>query len=228
MDLLLTAATAFEIQPTIDWLEQNGRRIGAHTVNYLITGVGGLATSWELATHFQQNPPDAALQAGIAGSFSTNYPPGTVALVREEYTGDTGVEENNCFRDLFDLGFQQPGQFPYSGRALTNPALSGDTYLGLPVVNGVTVGEISTRPERIAQLQQNYAPVVESMEGAAFHYACLRQGIPFLQLRAVSNSVGERDKSKWQLKPAIELLNNTLINLLDQWLLALPAAPHKQ
>ena len=34
------------------------------------------------------------------------------------------------------------------------------------------------------------------MEGAALHYACIMEHIPFIQLRAVSNFVGERDKNK--------------------------------
>lgn len=58
-------------------------------------------------------------------------------------------------------------------------------------------------------------PVVESMEGAAFHYVCLQQQIPFIQLRSISNEIGERDKSKWEMKKAITQLNEKLIDLLN-------------
>ena len=57
------------------------------------------------------------------------------------------------------------------------------------------------------------------MEGAALHYVCLCEKIPFLQLRCVSNYVGERDKSKWEMTEAISNLNielNKIIEILSQ------------
>ena len=85
---------------------------------------------------------------------------------------------------------------------------------GLPCVGALTVNEITTNPDRISWYQQNTTAVVESMEGAALHYVCLQAGIPFLQLRAVSNAVGVRDKTKWDIKLAITRLNEALIPLL--------------
>ena len=52
------------------------------------------------------------------------------------------------------------------------------------------------------------------MEGAAFHYVCLQQKINFLQIRGISNMVGERDKTKWKIKKAIENLNNELLKII--------------
>ena len=52
------------------------------------------------------------------------------------------------------------------------------------------------------------------MEGAAFHYVCLQQKIKFLQLRSISNRVGERDKTKWAMKEAIANLNIELKKLV--------------
>jgi futalosine hydrolase len=48
------------------------------------------------------------------------------------------------------------------------------------------------------------------MEGAAFHYVCLMKQIPFIQIRSISNKVGERDKRKWKMKHAIERLKEEL------------------
>jgi futalosine hydrolase len=53
------------------------------------------------------------------------------------------------------------------------------------------------------------------MEGAAFHYACLQMNTSFLQLRGISNVVGERDKNKWKMKEAIGNLNNELSKILQ-------------
>ncbi len=93
--------------------------------------------------------------------------------------GDLGVEENEVFRDLFDMGLQQDGEHATTSRWLVNPHINNWENEGLAVVRGVTVNEISTRASRIEQLQHNYEVTVESMEGAAFHYVCLQEGIPF-------------------------------------------------
>ena len=54
------------------------------------------------------------------------------------------------------------------------------------------------------------------MEGAAFHYLCLQEQVPFLQLRAISNHVGERNKANWKLKEAIHNLNEKLIGIIKE------------
>ena len=54
------------------------------------------------------------------------------------------------------------------------------------------------------------------MEGAALHYVCLHEKIPFLQLRTVSNYVGERNKTKWNIADAFENLNLELVTLINQ------------
>ncbi|NBO57344.1 MAG: hypothetical protein EBU73_00185 [Chitinophagia bacterium] len=52
--------------------------------------------------------------------------------------------------------------------------------------------------------ENQFNPVLESMEGAAFHYCCIMKNIPFIQIRGVSNYVGERNKSKWQIEASLE------------------------
>jgi futalosine hydrolase len=40
--------------------------------------------------------------------------------------------------------------------------------------------------------------------------------IPFLQLRGISNLVGERNKENWKISLAIEQVNQSLIRLLTR------------
>ena len=217
MYILLIAATNFEIQPTINYLADRDCLIGRNEFGVLITGIGSMSTAYWLTKSIATRRPDCIIQAGIGGSFSGNYPPGTLVLVNEEVTGDLGVEENNEFKDVFDMGLPQINT-PYTGKGLVNKHVDLLQRYHLPLVRSVTINEISTRPERIQQLQQKYQPVVESMEGAAFHYTALMEKIPYIQLRAISNMVGERDKSKWKMKEAIALLNEQLIKMVNgQW-----------
>jgi futalosine hydrolase len=52
------------------------------------------------------------------------------------------------------------------------------------------------------------------MEGAALHYIGLLEKIPFLQIRSLSNFIGERNKAKWKMKEAIAALNRELQRIL--------------
>jgi len=215
MDILLIAATNFEIQPTINLLAERDSIIGNNRFNVLIAGIGSMSTTYWLTKTIASKRPHMLIQAGIAGSFSADYPPGSIVLVNEEVTGDLGVEENNEFKDVFDMGLPQITD-PYTGKNLVNNNPQLLQQQNLPLVRSVTISEISTRPQRIQQLQQKYQPVVESMEGAAFHYVALTEKIPFIQLRAISNYVGERDKTKWKMKDSIALLNEKLKEIVER------------
>lgn len=215
MDILLIAATNLEIQPAIDYLAARNSTIRNNRFAVLIAGIGSMSTTYWLTKAMGNKPPDMLIQAGIAGSFSADYAPGTAVLINEEVTGDLGVEENNIFNDVFDMGLPQITN-PYTGKSLVNNNTALLQQQQLPLVKAVTISEISTRKERIQQLQQKYQPVVESMEGAAFHYVALSEKIPFIQLRTISNFVGERDKSKWKMKEAIGLLNEKLIEIVER------------
>jgi len=64
----------------------------------------------------------------------------------------------------------------------------------LKKVNAISVNEITTARQRVKFYNDSFKPVTESMEGAALHYTCLMENIPFIQLRSISNYIAERDK----------------------------------
>ena len=222
MHILLAAATTFEIQPTIDYLANKAPSGGepdlpgpVPIVAPLITGVGSLATTWSLMRQIGRDRPDLIIQAGIAGCF-TGRKHGEVVAIREETLADLGVWEEQRFKTLFDLKLADSEAPPFSGGKLVNPYQQLLSLTSLDPVTAITVNEITTDPTRIAWYQQNTAAVVESMEGGGLHYVCLQEKIPFVQLRAVSNDIGVRDKTKWDIRSAILNLNEQLISLLGK------------
>lgn len=217
MYILLAAATKMEIQPTMDFLHEHHYEVNDHEIDVLITGVGSISSTYLLTYNINNIRPDYMIQAGICGSFSQEHNPGDLVFVAEEVMADLGVEENNEFRDVFDLGLQDAATGPYTGKSLINPYCNDWNEYDLPFVKGVTINEITTRTQRIDELKKKYFAEVESMEGAAFHYTALMERIPFIQLRAISNYVGERDKSKWKINEAIEELNWQLIEIFKQF-----------
>ncbi len=215
MYILLVAATTREIQPAAEFLERSGSRIGAHEAGILSTGVGALSASYALMRGIAGRRPDLVIQAGIAGCF-TDKKPGELVVVKEEFLADLGVWEGGGFRTLFDLGLADGDQGPFSNGLLVNPYQKLLALTALDPVRSITVNEITTDRGRITWLQQNVQPVVESMEGAALHYVCLQENIAFLQLRSISNEVGVRDKTKWDIRLAIENLNTAIIGLIHR------------
>ncbi|HEY4209382.1 MAG TPA: futalosine hydrolase [Puia sp.] len=209
MYILLAAATSFEIQPAMAQLPNS------HEIEPLLTGVGSIPAAWSLMRQIGRRKPDCIIQAGIAGCFLPGRT-GEVMVVKEESLGDVGVQENGRFRSVFDLNLMDSNTPPFANGLLVNPYKKWLDSTGLPQVRAVTINEITTDTARMTWYQQNIAPVVESMEGAALHYVCLQEHIPFLQLRSVSNDIGERDKSKWDIKSSIAALNKELTNIFQR------------
>jgi futalosine hydrolase len=213
MIILLAAATTFEIQPTIDALGNISSEARGLEVRPLITGVGAMAAAWSVIRQIDRDRPALIVQAGIAGCL-TGRPLGEVVVANEDQFADQGVWEEGQFKSLFDMKLADGDAFPFTRGQLVNPYPQLLALTAMPWVGALTVNEITTNPERINWYQQNTTAVVESMEGAAFHYACLQKSVPFLQLRSVSNAVGVRDKTKWDIPLAIARLNEVLVRLI--------------
>jgi futalosine hydrolase len=189
-------------------------------VDLLLTGVGMVATAYHLGRYFTKCSPDLAINAGIAGTFDPSLTLGSVVNVIDDQIGDFGAQEQDGFRTVFDLGLQDPGRFPFHEGRLRNivplpPALTNTlTFTNLIRVNGFTTNTIKETFAGEGEPRHGPFAGLESMEGAAFFYACISSHVPAVQLRAVSNLVGERDKSKWMIPLAIGNLNQTLKKML--------------
>ena len=215
MDILLAAATKLEIQPTLQLLQKEGFIINGHTIDILITGVGMVSTTYNSTTKLIGKKYGFIIQAGIAGTFSNDLLLGETVLVKQDAFGDIGMEEKGNFTTVFDAGFASKDEFPFTDGWLVNNNTLLTTSL-LKKVSAITVNKVSDSLLQRQQAIQYFEPQAESMEGAAFHYVCLLQKLNFIQLRSISNAVGDRDKSRWRIKDAIDNLNTELEKLLQQ------------
>ncbi|HEY9257181.1 futalosine hydrolase [Chitinophaga sp.] len=217
MKILVTAATTLEIQPFLQFLDQQRTTLSAANgeIDVLIAGIGMMHTAFSLGRHLILHKPDIAIQAGIGGSFRHDWELGQVVTVKREYLADLGAEDNDQFKDLFDIQLWQPSQTPFTGTSLENTFAGLPELPPLPIATGISVNLVSGSETTIQKLVSKYNPDVESMEGAAFHYACLLEEIPFLQLRSLSNYVEVRDKSKWKIPLAVKTLNEELIRTVQ-------------
>lgn len=213
MYVVLTGATHNELAPTAERL-RSADKTGSADTEMLITGVGCTATAHALTRAIYRRRPDLIIQAGIGGSFNQRFPPGSTAFVCEDLFADLGATEHDGFADLFDMGFLAENAPPFQHRMLVNPEKERWTGYGLPFGRGATVNNISARPGQVSAMIAKYDPDIESMEGAAMHYVCLQENIPFIQLRSISNYAGDRNKSNWNIPRAIAVLNEHLLKIL--------------
>lgn len=217
MKLFIVAATEAEIAPLLERL--GPYRQGdifvwdALRIRAIVTGVGLMAAAWRLGRAFALEAPDYALQGGVGGAIDRSLALGDVVYVASEAVADLGAETpEGDLIDLFALGLAKPDTPPYRGSLLLAPPASF-----LRSVSGVSVNAVHGSERSIARLRRRYPQAqVESMEGAAFFYACLQAGVPFAQVRAISNYVEPRNRDAWNLPLAIANLNQTLWDMLDK------------
>lgn len=216
MNCLVIAATPLEIKSFIQHCRTTAKLDFIDLeLDFLITGVGMLNTTYALMKHLQVKKPQVIIDAGIAGSFSKKHPPGSVVTVKEELIADLGVHEKESYKDVFDLKLADPNQFPFTKKKLINPYPSFLNRTQLPKVIGITVNQITTSKKKTELYIKKYKAAIENMEGGAVHYVCLKENIPFLQIRSISNYVGDRNKKNWKLKEAVSNLNTELIRLVE-------------
>ena len=211
MDILLISATAREIQPFFEYYRNTKR---TQNIDILITGIGLTAATYHLLKQITLKRPGLVIQGGVAGCFAEKIPLGEVVAVKKEVIADQSVIESEKLKTVFDLELVPRDQFPFTKGWLENNHKVLEK-INLKIVKAISVNEITTSEQRVKFYKDAFDPLIESMEGAALHYTCLMEKIPFIQLRSISNYIAERNKTKWDMKTAICNLNNELIKLVE-------------
>ena len=222
MRTLIVAATAPEVAPLAAALVlspefavlRSGRYRG-DAIDLLVTGVGMVATAAWCSRTLANDSYDFALNLGVCGSFDPAMGPGTVVHVVADRLAELGAEDGDEFLTIHQMRLLAEQEFPFTDGQLMNDASpTNPVVAALPRVRGITVSTVHGAEGSIARVVQRFDPQVESMEGAAFMYACLIAGVPFAQVRAVSNVVERRNRAAWKIPQAIENLTRTALGLL--------------
>lgn len=217
MKILIVSATQFEVKPLLDFLGIAVPSIGINNANMdfedkdvqvLITGVGMVNTAFVMGRYIN-SLYDLVINVGVCGAFDRQLELGQLVHVTTDVLSEMGAEDGEEFLTYDQLNL--PGEHIFS----ENYTISNPFVDSLKKVKGITVNTVHGNEANIKKVQQLYKPDVESMEGAAFFAGCARSGGDFIQIRAISNYVEKRDKSKWQMPLAIKNLNDFLINFIN-------------
>lgn len=183
-------------------------------VDCLITGVGQFFVTLSLVQLLTERSYKVAIQAGIGGSFSDRHPLGSVVSVVEDAFGDCGAESSSGYLDLFEMGLWNRESYPFTNGMVLQQSCSLRTVAKLPTVRGVTVNRTLSSDESIRWIVERFAADVVSMEGAPFLCVCAHFGVPCLQIRSISDRVGPRDKSLWDIPGAIAALEKPVCDTI--------------
>jgi futalosine hydrolase len=217
MKLLIVSATRFEIAPLLEQMEMindsGGKLISSRykdlEIDFLIAGAGMVATAF-YAGKILNDSYDAAFNVGICGSFNRNFNIGDVVNVYEDCFSELGAEDDLEFITLQELNLEGVTTIINNKYGSLNSIIEV-----LPKVNGITVNKVHGNDHSIEKVFQKFHPMVESMEGAAFMFACEIEDIPYVQIRAISNYVEKRNKEAWDIPFAIENLNKKVLEILN-------------
>ena len=218
MKILIVSATSDEIAPLLNSFNpegnaKNGLKVftcNDISINVLITGVGMVSTAFWLGKTLSKNTYDFALNFGIAGSFDRNIEIGSVVNVTEDCFAEMGAKDGEEFLSVVDLGLVDTEQFSLKN----NLGIDNSVLNKLPKVSGITVNTVHGDKESIKKVREIYNPSTESMEGAAFLFACLNEKVSCAQIRAISNYIEKRNKDNWNIQLAIDNLNKKALQII--------------
>lgn len=216
MKILVVAATELEVKGLLKEPAETGVPhrlfdVSENSVDVLISGVGAVPAAFCLARFVEDY--DFIINVGIAGSYSSNISIGQVVVVDWDCFGDYGIDNNGHFISLSEVGFADASS---NVNNLSNPWLNKiDIPEYLVKVKGITLGTASGSEQSIGKIKQLWNPDIETMESAAVFYVCLLLNKPFICLRAISNFVEPRNKSKWRIKEALDNLNTEVIKFIS-------------
>ena len=214
--VLVVSATPFEVQPLLDAyaIVPTGPGVYETFINerdklsVLITGVGMVNTAFQLG-RLSEHYYDHVINAGVCGSFKDQHAVGDVVRVFRDELCEMGAEDGDNFVRYSEMGL--------GGTNVYNELWSTATpsLLGLQRVAGITVNKVHGNEASIEKVRRLFKPDVESMEGAAFFAGCQRFR-EYVQIRAISNKVEKRNKSRWNMSLAISNLNQRILFILEE------------
>ncbi|MFF3613692.1 futalosine hydrolase [Streptomyces sp. NPDC002580] len=154
--------------------------------------------------------------AGVAGGFLPDAPVGSLVIADAVVAADLGAEAPEGFLPVTELGFGTVSHLPPESLVREVAAVTGGR-----IGTVLTVSTVTGSAARAAELRSRHPrALAEAMEGFGVAEAAGAHGVPVLEIRAVSNPVGPRDRAAWRIGDALAALTEAfgkLGPLLESW-----------
>lgn len=182
----------------------------------LAGGVGPVASAVSTAKALASSKYDLVISAGIAGGFAGKADVGSLVVATEIVAADLGVKTAEGFNSIDELGFGSARI--QVDKDLVKKAVNVLKEANLPVSTGpvLTASTVTGTAESAEELAARVpGAAAEAMEGFGVAFAAQDAGIPILEIRAISNAVGPRDRSAWRIKEALSVLEKAIRELKE-------------
>lgn len=165
---------------------------------------------------------------GVGGAYAgSGLEIGDVAIASAAVYGDEGVEAPDGWLDTKGIGIplaERDGH-RWFNRFEPDPlrvaaAARALAAAGIPARVGpfVTVSNCSGTAARGSVLAARFGGICEGMEGAALAHVATLYDVPFLELRAISNAVEDRDFTRWRLRDAADAAQAAARVVAREWI----------
>jgi futalosine hydrolase len=175
----------------------------------LVGGVGTAAAAASTATALAGAQYGLVVCAGIGGGFTGRAEVGSLVVASEIIAADLGAETPEGFLSLDELGFGST-RIPIDASLVARVTQALDAT-GLPVISGpvLSVSTVTGTADTASELASRVPnAAAEAMEGYGVAIAANIRGVPVLEIRAISNAVGPRDREAWRIGEALKLLED--------------------
>jgi futalosine hydrolase len=174
-------------------------------VTVLVGGVGPAAVAAATSATLARGEYRLVISAGIGGGFEP-LAVGGIAVASAIAFADLGADTGDGFASASELGF---GTDHYPVDPQLAIELTDRTGGRLGTI--LTVATVTGSAARADELCGRYPDVVaEGMEGAGVGAAATLHGVPYAEIRAISNAVGPRDRAAWRISDALTTLGTAI------------------
>jgi futalosine hydrolase len=179
-------------------------------IDVKLAGVGPISAGIQTAKALTADEYDLVINMGIAGGFTDKAEVGSLVIANEIVSADLGAESPEGFITLDELGFGAPTRVK-TDSDLVQILLKSIKAASIPVQDGniLTLSTVTGTAATTSKLQQREpGALAEAMEGYGVAMAAQEFGLPVLEIRSISNSIGPRDRSAWRIKDALVTLES--------------------
>jgi futalosine hydrolase len=193
----------------------------------LATGMGKVNAAHAATVLLETRRVRGVLGFGVAGAYpGSGLQVGDVAVATAAVYGDEGVHAPGGWMSTEGIGIplleregeRRFNEFPLDP-ARTGAAVAALASAGIAARAGpfVAVSACSGTDALGREMAARFGALCEGMEGAALAHVCALYGVPFLEVRAVSNLVEDRDPSRWRLAAAAEAAQHAVRRVAAAW-----------
>ncbi|HEY0871220.1 MAG TPA: futalosine hydrolase [Acidothermaceae bacterium] len=178
-------------------------------------GVGPVAAAIGTSALIAGMDYDLVASAGIAGGFRGRVAIGDVVLANLATYADLGVRVDDGFLSVRDLGIDQDSSLAFGDQRLIDRMSASGVLVGEVLTLSAMTGtdadaeELAARyPSALAEAMEGFAVVAATRDHGGIRYVA--------EIRAISNLIGRRDRSTWNIPLAFDALADAMSTLLNE------------